>query len=182
MCVTISGLCRLTKTADKWTSVQSTVVNKDVFVVILVLYNSQSIRFARLEMICQRLANQSRVKCVYNTSLELVWPKPSCTAQWKGEEDKADRGRGGKTTSENGQAVSSPSRRGQWRTGENGGNWLWNHLWSPNDPRGRGIDDDDDENMTGQSDMLGFYGTGNITLCLGHRRLSRTKQRRPSFT
>ena len=26
-----------------------------------------------------------------------VWPKPSCKAQWKGEEDKADRGRGGKT-------------------------------------------------------------------------------------
>ena len=28
-----------------------------------------------------------------------VWPKPFCTAQWKGEEDKADRRRGGKTTS-----------------------------------------------------------------------------------
>ena len=27
-----------------------------------------------------------------------VWPKPSCKAQWKGEEDKADRGRGGKAT------------------------------------------------------------------------------------
>ena len=24
-----------------------------------------------------------------------VWPKPTCKAQWKGEEDKADRGRGG---------------------------------------------------------------------------------------
>ena len=33
-----------------------------------------------------------------------VWPKPSCKAQWKGEEDKADRGNGGKTTSENRQA------------------------------------------------------------------------------
>ena len=30
--------------------------------------------------------------------VHLVWPKPSCKAQWKGEEDKADRGRGGKTT------------------------------------------------------------------------------------
>ena len=26
--------------------------------------------------------------------------------------------------------------RGQWRTGKNGGNWLRNHLWCPNDPRG----------------------------------------------
>ena len=63
-----------------------------------------------------------------------VWPKPSCKAQWKGEEDKADTGRGGKTTPGNGQALSSPSTRGQWRTGENGGNWLRNHLWCPNDP------------------------------------------------
>ena len=30
-----------------------------------------------------------------------VWPKPSCKAQWKGEGDKADKGRGGKTTSGN---------------------------------------------------------------------------------
>ena len=56
--------------------------------------------------------------------------------QGKGEEDKADRGRGGKTTSGNGQAWSSASPRGQWRTGENGENWLQNHLWCPDDPRG----------------------------------------------
>ena len=43
--------------------------------------------------------------------------KPSCTTQWKGEEDKADRGRGGWTTSGNRQALTSPSPRGQWRTG-----------------------------------------------------------------
>ena len=54
----------------------------------------------------------------------------------KGGEDKADRGRGGKTTSGNGQAWSSPSPRGQWGTGKNGGNWLRNHLSCPNDPRG----------------------------------------------
>ena len=41
-----------------------------------------------------------------------------CKAQRKGEEDKADRGRGGKTTSGNGQAWNSPSPRGQWRTGK----------------------------------------------------------------
>ena len=51
-----------------------------------------------------------------------VWPKPACKAQWKEEEDKADRGRGGKTTSGNGQAWSSPVKwqravenRGKWR-------------------------------------------------------------------
>ena len=47
----------------------------------------------------------------------------------KGEEDKADRGRGGKTTSGNGQAWSLASPRGQWRTGKDGGNWLRNHPW-----------------------------------------------------
>ena len=62
-------------------------------------------------------------------------PKPSCKAQWKGEEDKANKGRGGKTTSGNGQAWSSASPRGQWRTGKNGENWLQNHLWCSNDPR-----------------------------------------------
>ena len=72
-----------------------------------------------------------------------VWPKPSCKAQWKGKEDKADKGRGGKTTSRNGQACSSASPGGQWRTGKNGENWLQNYLWCPNDPRGEGIDDDD---------------------------------------
>ena len=28
------------------------------------------------------------------------------------------------------------SPRGQWRTGKDGGNWLRNHQWCPNDPRG----------------------------------------------
>ena len=45
-----------------------------------------------------------------------VWQKPSCKEQWKGEEDKADSRRGGKATSSNGQAWSSPSPRGQLRT------------------------------------------------------------------
>ena len=44
--------------------------------------------------------------------------KPFYKAQWKGEEDKADRGRGGKTTQGNGQAWCSLSPRGQWRTGK----------------------------------------------------------------
>ena len=76
-----------------------------------------------------------------------VCPKWSCKAQWKGEEDKANRGRGGTTTSGNGQAWSSASPRGQWRTGKNGEYWLQNHLWCPNNPCGQGIDDDDDETL-----------------------------------
>ena len=40
-------------------------------------------------------------------TVKQVWLKPSCKAQCKGAEDKADRGRGGKTTSGNGQ--------GKWR-------------------------------------------------------------------
>ena len=43
------------------------------------------------------------------------------------------------------QAWSSLSPRGQWRTWKNGGNWLRNHLWCPDDPRGKEIDDDDDD-------------------------------------
>ena len=74
-------------------------------------------------------------------SVHNVWPKPFCKAQWKGEEDKADRKRGGKTSTwlRNGQAWSLPSPRGQWRTGENGGNWLWSYLWCPNDPAVKGL-------------------------------------------
>ena len=60
-----------------------------------------------------------------------------------GRRQGRQRKRGGKTTSGNGQAWSSASPRGQWRTGKNGENWFQNHLWCPNDPRGYGIDDDD---------------------------------------
>ena len=34
------------------------------------------------------------------SAVHQVWPKPSCKAQGKGEEDKADIGRGGKTIRE----------------------------------------------------------------------------------
>ena len=47
------------------------------------------------------------------------------------EEDKADKGRGGKTTSGNGQAWSSASPRGQWGTGKNGENWLQDICGAP---------------------------------------------------
>ena len=62
--------------------------------------------------------------------------KPSCKAQWKREEDKADRGRGGKTTSGNGQTWSSESPRGQWKAGENEGKWFEIICGAPNDPLG----------------------------------------------
>ena len=78
------------------------------------------------------------------SSIHQIWPKPFCEAQWTGEADKADRGRDERTTSGNGQAWSLPSPRGQWRTVENGENWLQNHLWCPNDPRDLGIDDGDE--------------------------------------
>ena len=64
-----------------------------------------------------------------------VWSKPSCKAQWKGEENKADRKRSGKITLAKRRAWRSPSLRGQWGTKKNGGNWLWSHLWCPSDPR-----------------------------------------------
>ena len=38
------------------------------------------------------------------------------------------------------------SPRGQWRTGKKGENGLQNHLWCPNDPCGKVIDDDDGDN------------------------------------
>ena len=71
--------------------------------------------------------------------VHLVWPKPSCKARWKAEEDRTDRGRGGNILSGNGQAWSSLSPRGQWRTRKNGGNWLWNHLWCPSDTHVKGL-------------------------------------------
>ena len=94
-----------------------------------------------------------------------VLPQPSCEAQWKGKEDEADRRRGWKTTSGNGQAWSLPSPRGQWRTRKNGEDWFKSHLWCTNDPHGWGIDDDDDGCMLGLHDticVLIFYVLENV--------------------
>ena len=87
---------------------------------------------------------ETQIAVVSSSPVHQVWLNPSCKVQWKREEDKADRGRGRKTTLGNGQALSSAGPRGQWRIGNNGENWLRNHLWCPNDPRGWGVDDDDD--------------------------------------
>ena len=63
-------------------------------------------------------AKRCKLQWQVMSAVHQVWPTPSCKGQWKEEEDKADRGRGGKTTSGNGQAWSSASPRGQWRTGK----------------------------------------------------------------
>ena len=67
-----------------------------------------------------------------------VWPKLSCKAQRKGEEDKADRGRGGKTTSgfvftnypEFGKSQRAVENREKWRK------LVAKSSVVPNDPRG----------------------------------------------
>ena len=91
-----------------------------------------------------RSYRDANYSAMVTSRVHQVWPKPSCKAQWKGEEGRADRGRGGKTTSGNEKVWSLQSPRGRWKTGKNGGSWLWHHLWCPNNPRGQGIDDDDE--------------------------------------
>ena len=64
----------------------------------------------------QTIVKRCKLQWYGHVSHLSVWPKPSWKAQWRGEEDKADRGRGGKTTSGNGQAWDSPSPRTEnWR-------------------------------------------------------------------
>ena len=61
------------------------------------------------------------------TQTEVVWTfsrssglaKTILQGTVKGGKNKSDRGRGGNTTSGNGQAWSSPSHRGHWRTEKN---------------------------------------------------------------
>ena len=64
-----------------------------------------------------------------------VWLKPSCKAQGKWEEDKADRRRGGKTTSgdrlRSGKTTSGNRRRSGKTTSGNG------RAWSSPSPRGQ---------------------------------------------
>ena len=99
-----------------------------------------------------------------------VWPKPFCKAQWRGEEDKTGRGRGGKTTSGNGQAWSLPSPRGQWRPGKNGGNWLVKSSVVPQRPsRLRDRWDDTSRNWnvhTGSGMLAGLHAAKKSRLIL----------------
>ena len=68
-------------------------ISKSSVIFFLIINLSIHVSFVRL-FAHNRHTNMSPV--------HQVWPKPSCKAQWKGEEDKADRGRRGKTTSGNG--------------------------------------------------------------------------------
>ena len=85
------------------------------------------------------IVKSCKLKWYGQVACSLGLAKPSCKTQWKGEEDKADRKRGRKTTLGNGQAWSSLKPRGQWRTGKKGGNWLWSHPLCPKDPHGSEI-------------------------------------------
>ena len=80
-------------------------------------------------LVCERWDGVMKiVVCVYT-------PKTILRGTVKGGRGQGGQ-RGGKTTSGNGQAWSSASPRGQWRTGKNGENWLQNHLWCPNAVKG----------------------------------------------
>ena len=57
--------------------------------------SSRQLDHTKISWRSQRDANWSNMVMF---PVHQVWPKPSCKAQWKGEEDKADRGRGGKTS------------------------------------------------------------------------------------
>ena len=54
-------------------------------------------------------------------------------AQWKEKEKEADRRRGGKTISKNGQEWTLPAQLGQLKTGQDGTGLLRIHLWCPDD-------------------------------------------------
>ena len=70
--------------------------------------------------------------------LLFIWSGQNYLARHseRGKKTKQTEEEVGKTASENGQAWSWPSPRGQWRTGKIGGNRLSNHLWCPNNPSG----------------------------------------------
>ena len=51
-----------------------------------------------------------------------------------------DKGSGGKTTSDSGQDRSFQSHRRLWRTDRDGGSWLRDQRWCPNDPPSQAAD------------------------------------------
>ena len=72
----------------------------------------------------QTIVKRRKLQWYGHVSLSSGLAKTILQGTVKRGEDKADRGRGGKTTSGNGQAWSLASPRGQRRTGKNGENWL----------------------------------------------------------
>ena len=70
----------------------------------------------------------------------LDWPRLSCREQFKEEDEEADRGNDGKTTSKSGLAFNGTSHYGKLRTERSGGSWLQNLQWCPNGQPDYGID------------------------------------------
>ena len=73
-CVTISGLCQLTVIADKRATIHSTVVT----MTCLSLFLCSTMHDAMTRNAVEKLANQSRVNCLYNTigqsdMLRFIW-------------------------------------------------------------------------------------------------------------
>ena len=54
----------------------------------------------------------------------IVWPRLSYREQFKEEDEEADRGNDGKTTSKSGLAFHGTSHYGKLRTERSGGSWL----------------------------------------------------------
>ena len=54
----------------------------------------------------------------------LDWPRLSYREQFKEEDEEADRGNDGKTTSKSGLAFNGTSHYGKLRTERSGGSWL----------------------------------------------------------
>ena len=84
------------------------------------------------------IVKRCKLKWYGHVSNSSSLPKPSSKAQWKGEEDKADRGRSGKVH----QGMDRPGvhhvPKGSGEQRKNGRNWLWSHTWCPNEPHGIG--------------------------------------------
>ena len=71
------------------------------------------------------IAKRLKLKWYGHTSYSSALAKTilqGATSEWRVETGQTEK-RGGKTSG-NGQAWCSPSPRGQWRTGGNGGNWF----------------------------------------------------------
>ena len=62
-----------------------------------------------------------------------MFSKDNPTGQVKGKRKRADRRRGGKTISKNGQEWALPAQLGQMKTGQDGKGLLRIHLWCPDD-------------------------------------------------
>ena len=80
------------------------------------------------------IVKRRKLKWYGRVSRSSALAKTILQGKWKGEEDKADRRSGGKTTTGN----DRPGVRKSQQAMENraNGSWLWSHLRCPNDPCG----------------------------------------------